>query len=431
MNRAGRWASTLAACCAVLVFGSGRAEAREVCGRSITKENLVACAIAASLELRSEEQSREVLEGRKVAVSPLFPSNPQVSFSAASRSVNGSTPVLNWYGSLGQELEIAGQRGARRRAVDAELEAQDARTLTRKRQVAAAAWDAFFEALAATEELARARNLEIVAARVATVTRAMTDKGLISGIEADLTDASSLAAEQARFESERRDMAARANLASLLGLDPSASPIDVQGELLPLTGVAESARVALGGDNSSRPEIRALEAERRAAEARASALGRARIPNVTASLIAQNDGFNERVFGFGFAIPIPLPQPFGRTYAGEIAEANAVARRTATETALVRRNLRLDLVVALQAFTSREKESAAFTPERVARAEAGIRSIAAELQNARISVRDAVIAQQTLIGLLRAHIEAKRAAAVASVDLARALGTHLEAGEQR
>jgi cobalt-zinc-cadmium efflux system outer membrane protein len=118
----------------------------------------------------------------------------------------------------------------------------------------------------------------------------------------------------------------------------------------------------------------------------------------------------------------------GRTYAGEIAEANASARRTQIDVERIRRAIRLELIVALQAFESRQKEREAFTPERVTRAREGIDSIAAEVQTARLSVRDAVVAQQSLIGLLRAHIEAKRAASIASVDLARAAGMPLEGG---
>jgi cobalt-zinc-cadmium efflux system outer membrane protein len=395
----------------------------------VTRENLVACALAASLAVRSEEQGREVLEGRRTAVSPFLPSNPTLSLSAAHRAADGSPQTaFNWSATLGQELEIGGQRGARRRAVEQELEAQGGRILVQRRQAAAAAWIAFFDALAAGEELRLARDLETVTARVATVTRAMADKGLLSGVEADIADASLLAVQQGRFAAERRDAVARAGLANLLGLDPAGASIDVQGDLVPLAGVLEQGRAALGRDGTERPEVHALDAERRAAEARAEAFRRARVPNVTVSVTAQSDGFDERVFGAGLAIPLPLPQPVGRTYAGEIAEANASARRTQIDVERIRRAIRLELIVALQAFESRQKEREAFTPERVTRAREGIDSIAAEVQTARLSVRDAVVAQQSLIGLLRAHIEAKRAASIASVDLARAAGMPLEGG---
>jgi cobalt-zinc-cadmium efflux system outer membrane protein len=43
-----------------------------------------------------------------------------------------------------------------------------------------------------------------------------------------------------------------------------------------------------------------------------------------------------------------------------------------------------------------------------------------------LAVRDAVLAQQTLIELLQANVAAKRALCIASVELARAVGLRLD-----
>jgi cobalt-zinc-cadmium efflux system outer membrane protein len=120
----------------------------------------------------------------------------------------------------------------------------------------------------------------------------------------------------------------------------------------------------------------------------------------------------------------------GHTHAGEIAEQNASARRLALERERVRREIRLAMVVSLQVFESRQKERDAFTPGRLQNAEEGIDHIADQIQAARLSVRDAIVAEQALIGLLRADIEARRAAAVASVELARAVEMPIEEGRQ-
>lgn len=144
------------------------------------------------------------------------------------------------------------------------------------------------------------------------------------------------------------------------------------------------------------------------------------------SLFAQNDGFNERVFGGGISFPIPLPGNVGRTYLGEISEAEALARRAATDRARVEREIRLEVATATQRFLSLGKEVEAFTPERVTRAEASLVSLGQEVDAGRLAVRDAVVAQQTLIELLRGNLEARRAWSLASVDLAHALGLPLE-----
>jgi cobalt-zinc-cadmium efflux system outer membrane protein len=52
--------------------------------------------------------------------------------------------------------------------------------------------------------------------------------------------------------------------------------------------------------------------------------------------------------------------------------------------------------------------------------------MAAEVEAGRLAVRDAVVAQQQLMDVLRARVEARRALSVASVELALAAGVPLE-----
>jgi cobalt-zinc-cadmium efflux system outer membrane protein len=177
-----------------------------------------------------------------------------------------------------------------------------------------------------------------------------------------------------------------------------------------------------------RPETQALDAERRAMQLRASAFRRSRVPNPTLSVFAQNDGFNERVLGLGVSLPIPIPGNVGRTYDGEVAEAEALAQRATAEREQVRREMRAKLAIAASAFESRRLEVAAFSAELRANAETSLNALGQEVATGRLSVRDAVIAQQALIDLLQNYVAARRAWCLASVELARAAGTPLERG---
>jgi cobalt-zinc-cadmium efflux system outer membrane protein len=367
-------------------------------------------------------------EGRKLTVSSLLPSNPVVSISAGRRIIPGGVQVTNWYASLAQEIEVAGQRGVRRDAADAELDARSLRSVSLRREVAAFAWSAFFDALAAREEQRLAIRLATAAEAVSAAARARADQGLIAPVDADVADAAGVRVLQARLGADRRLAQAEATLISLLGLDPAHGPIVIEGELVPLAGVASAITSVALRTPSERPEVLALDAERKAFELRADAYRRTRIPNPTVSLFAQNDGFNERVFGVGLSIPIPLPGNVGRTYVGEVAEAEALALRAADDRERIRREIRLEIVTAGQGFESRGKEIEAFTPARIKRAEESLLSLVQAVETGRLSVREAVVAQQALIEFLQAEVAARRAWCLASVELARAVGMLLERG---
>ncbi len=378
--------------------------------------------------LRGESQSLEALAGRRVAVSSWLPSNPVLAFTGGRRT--GATTgesVTNWSATLSQEFEIAGQRGARRRVVDAEVDAQQQRKAVRARDIAAFALTTFYDNLAAKEEIKLTRRLEASGVALGAATRGRADIGVGVPAEADAAEATALRLTQARMSAELRFAQANGTLATLLGRDPQAGTVAVDGELLPL---ASSALVRTSHERGAdeRPEVKALVADQRADEARAEGFRRARIPNVTVSATAQNDGFDERVFGVGVSLPIPLPQPIGRTYAGEIAQLEALSRRGATVAEAASRELRLELVTAARAYESRRSERGMFTPERIERAERTLADLADEIRGGRLGLRDALITQQALIELLRAELETRRALCVASVELARAANLSLERG---
>jgi len=411
-------AVTVSAFCCPLYAGGARN-----CS-PVNRQVVVGCALAASLDRRAERQSVEVLEGRRVAISPLLPANPILSLSASRRTAGGAA-ATNWTASLAQELEIGGQRGTRRAAVDAEITARKSGVATIDRNVAARAWRAYFEALAARDELALTTRLEKTLERVNVATRAAADRGLASGVESDLADIAAVRVTQARARATVRARAASVALASLLGFDLSTEPPQLEGELVPLAG-AERVTADRGlPDVAMRPEVQTAKLERRAFELQATAYRRARIPNVTVSAFVENDGFNERVIGAGLALPIPLPSPLGRTYAGEIAQNEALARRAGIDEERIRRAIRLEWMTALQSYEGAKTQAAVFTPERLARADQGLASIAAEIEAGRLSIRDAVISQQALVDLLLSAVQTRLELCLTSVDLVYAAGLAL------
>lgn len=397
------------------------------CSGTVSRANLVRCAIDASLTSRAERQVGEALHGRRLAASPLLPSNPVVAFSAGARTIPGET-ATNWYVTLSQEVEIAGQRGARVRVAEADLRAQAALVELADRETAVRAWRAYFGTIAAREELRVAERLDQTFQGAVTATRAAATQGVLAGVEADITDAMAVRLRQARLSAERSVLTATASLMVQLGRAPATGGFQVEGELEPLDGVDRLEGTLVRDAERSRPELQAAEAQRKALEATTDIFRRARIPNVTVSAFAQNDGFNERVFGLGLALPIPLPEPVGRTYAGEIAETEALARRSSTMQERLRRDIRLEVTTALHFYQAAKAERNLYTAERVTRAEQTLISLSREIEAGRLGVRDAFVSQQALIELLHASLDARLALCLASVELARATGFPLERG---
>lgn len=411
------------ALCVVLPVRAGAQETSD-CATTISRTNVVRCALDASLSVRGEQKTVDALQGRRTASGLLLPSNPVLTLSGGQRSLTGVPNATNWYATLSQEIELAGQRASRVRAADASLAAQEKRVLLSKRDTAVLAWSAFFEALAAREQQRLTERLLATTERMGVVARARAEKGLSATLDADLADAATLRLLQIKLAADRSVAATNAHLTFLLGRDPSSNVVRVDGELVPIAGLPDARPSSL----AERPEVQVADAERRAMLFRAEAYRRSRVPNPTLSVTVQNDGFNERVLGLGVAFPIPLPAPVGRTYAGEIAEADALAQRAEIERNRVERELRLEIADTTATYTAHRLAVEAMTPERMRRAEDSLRDLQTEIEAGRLGVREALVAQQTLIELLQTNIAQRRALCLASVGLARALGVPLEGG---
>jgi cobalt-zinc-cadmium efflux system outer membrane protein len=424
ISRVAAWAAA-----SFIVASAAMAQENSECLTKITRRNVVSCALDASLSVRAEEDTQLALQGKRRAVSPLLPSNPLLTLTGARRAATSSErAVLNWSGTLSQELEIAGQRESRLRVADAELDAQTKRILLSKRETAQFAWSTYFAIAAAEQQQQLAERLLAASARVRDVARAKAEQGLGAPVDADVANAATLRMLQSKLAAERDVATASAELSFLLGRDASLGPLTVDGDLTPLAGLPEVAAVSSSSKLSERPELLALDAERRALEARARALSRARIPNPTLSVFAQNDGYNEHVVGIGVAFPIPLPTPLGRTYAGEITEAKGLAQRAATEQERAQRELQLGVARALADYHAHRQAVDAIEPAALQRAESSLQDLATEIAAGQLSVREALVSQQALLELLQTSIAEQKALCLASVELARALGVPLETG---
>lgn len=403
--------------CAVTVMPAGvwADEDPLGCDAALTRANVVACAQQRSPMLAAELAVLHGAEGRREAARPFLPTNPMLSASIASRT-GAEARATNWSLTLAQELEIAGQSGLRVEAAEAEVLSQTHQLQVVRASLAEQVWLTWFATLAARERVALARRIELARLEVAKTALGMSTTGLASPVDAAVADASAVAASQRRLDAENAATLAEVQLRQWVGV--STSP--PEGALEPLAVPTSTA--------SERPELRSLEALLHASARRVELLRRTRAPNPTLSLFAQNDGFDEKVFGVGLGLPIPLPQPLGRTKAGEIAEAAGLEERLHADLERLARELKGEREAASATLSKSVAARALYSRERTERANAALQAISTQLNAGRLTVREALISQQALVEFLEAEVDAREALCAASVRLLRTHGGSLEGG---
>jgi cobalt-zinc-cadmium efflux system outer membrane protein len=409
----------------------GRAGAAEgaPCAGPLDAAAVVRCALESSPEIREAREQLAAISARRISAGLWLPSNPVLAATGARRtggpgSGEPGRQVFNWSVTLSQEIEVAGQRRARLDVVDAAAAAQVRRVAVGEQDVAAQALAAYYQAVAAQEGMAVARLLVETGERLARAAEGRAAEALIPGVDADVARAEATRLGLARFEAERRVAATRAALTMLVGAE-----IEVRGALpaggtTPLPATLESDALRLRG------ELAAAEMERRVLERQLALTRRERIPRVTLSAFAQNDGFDERVLGAGISIPLPLPTPVGHTGAGEIAETLARLRAADSSLELVRRRVRLEVAQAVANLRAREAALGLFRGDLLARARRDLVALGEAMTSRQLSLREALVAQRSLIELLASDIEARLAHAEAWVELRRVAGLPLSGGGQ-
>jgi cobalt-zinc-cadmium efflux system outer membrane protein len=400
------------------------------CRGPLDAETVARCALAASPEVREARERLAAISGRRTSAGIWLPSNPTVSATLSNRHrppPPEAVSVLNWNVVLSQELEIAGQRGARLDAADAEAAAQARRVGVAEQEVAAGALTAYYDAVAANEAGRFAGALARNAEALATFAEGRAKEALLAGVEADVARAEATHIALARLEAERRLAEARAALAVLLDVDARALQLP---DSLPVSAGPEPANAALEEQALRlRGEVAAAEMERRVLERRLVLIRRERVPNLTLSAFAERGEINDRILGVGLSIPLPLPSPIGRTRAGEIAETLAQIRAAESSVELVRRRVRLEVARARAVYTAREGAASLFAADLLGRARADLAALRDAISARQLSLREALQWQRSLIELLQADIEARLGRALALTELRRVAGAPLVAGQ--
>lgn len=388
------------------------------CAGPLHRADVVSCALAASLDVRRARGELKAIEARRIEAGVWLPANPVIAGQATGQ-VGGAnlpgTPPVEWQVSLSQELELAGQRGLRRRYVDAQVTAQLRRVAAAELEVGAAALGAYFDAVAADLSLALVEDLSRTSDALAFYADERAKESLMAPIDAHVVRAEAVRVGLLRAAAQERRDVARAALAALLGRDATT----IADDEMPAPGAAPDQAALVERALATRADLAAAEMERRVAERQVALLERARAPSPTVGLFTGVNVLGQQELGATVSLPIPLPAPIGRTNAGPIAEALAKSDVAQTDVERLGRRIRLEVAQAIASERARASALERFAPSLLRQARADLQALRDGIASRQLTVRDALQTQRTLIELLMADVEAHLGYARAWVQLER------------
>lgn len=375
----------------------------------ITLESAIERAIASQPRLAAAAARVDAAEARtrQANVGP----NPQVSLevedfagSGPFRGLDSTQTTL----ALSQQLEIGGQRGARRAVAASERDVAALALLRERIDLIRDVELAFAELGAATDHAVLARDNAAQATSLANTARILVAEGRDPPLRQLRAEAALAEARAAEAETFSLMLAARRNLALLIGSDDP--------ELTAVTG-APQPRERTNDPSFIGIDERLAEAERQVAAARVTLARTAATPDVTVSggLRRFNDGRDTALVA-GVSLPIPIRD---RNRGGiEAARADEIAAEYQAER--VRAEARRDRAQALMLVDAAETRLAALEGPGLAQAEEAVRLAQVGYNAGRFSLLELLDVQGALTTARRSIIEARldRARAIAALNRA-------------
>ncbi len=375
----------------------------------ITLEAAIERAIASQPRLAAAAARVDAAEARtrQANVGP----NPQVSLEVEDFAGSGLFHGLDSTQTtlaLSQQLEIGGQRGARRAVAASERDVAALALLRERIDLIRDVELAFAELDAATDHAVLARDNAEQAASLANTARILVAEGRDPPLRQLRAEAALAEARAAEAETFSLMLAARRNLSVLIGSDDP--------ELTAVTG-APQPRERTNDPAFIGIDERLAEAERQVAAARVTLARTAATPDVTVSggLRRFNDGRDTALVA-GVSLPIPIRD----RNRGGIEAARADETAAEYQVQRVRAEARRDRAQAQMLVDAAETRLAALEGPGLAQAEEAVRLAQIGYNAGRFSLLELLDARGALTTARRSIIEARleRARAIAALNRA-------------
>lgn len=385
-------------------------------------------AIRANPELRAARLDVDIGRAQLRQASNLFNTNPAIDFLGRGSTGNGLEI------GIGQEIEVFGQRGARRAAARAGITGATASVTNSARTLLGEVERTFFRLLVADRRHALALEVLALNTRLGDIARRQLDLGEISRLQFNLT-AVELGRARARVLAARREREqANLDLARLTGLPstvmvaplhspPSDSAAAAAGELPPI-----GAPVTLNTDSltavalAQRPDIAVRVAAAQQARAQATLAGRERLPNLSFRAVREDlssgTGQGWRP-GVGFTVPL-----FNRS-GGLVAGFRARELQAGLERDALVAGVRVSVVRAVRQYETATAEASLLETAVLPSARENSRLLETAYREGKVGLPEVLIIRNQAVEAELEYAAAWLAAHQALADLAETTGGNL------
>ncbi len=285
----------------------------------------------------------------------VYPYNPELQLKMSSLIEPGD--VGSFEGLLTQEFEWAGQWGLRRSAADHAVSAAQGSALDAVRATIYEVDVSYFRAVFAERRLEVRRLASELTRGFLAAMQIQAREGDASPMEVNVAQIEAGRARAAERSALRAASLAKLELTRALGLSPGQAVSLVDDAATSFTADSFDLDSLVAAAITSRPDLKAAEAEVARARASRRLASREAIPNLQVSAVAERGDLSEDVsWGLRFGLPFPLwNRNQGLTDFSRAEEGRAEAQREAVELLV-----RTEVASSLETYRSAREELSVF-----------------------------------------------------------------------
>lgn len=358
-----------------------------------------------------------------IEVARRYPYNPtlQTDVRPYAREQSGDQGELFFEAALLQEIELAGQ--SRHRSRTAAAEVSGAEWILRHAEILTAheTQRLFFSALYWRERRELDASTSQLKDELLDITTRRFEAGLSTASEVALARMGSRSARQQLELTKLHQDAAFAELQKQLGAGRNAL-LEPTGSLTSFEWSRPRASEVVSGIVDSRPDVKANEARRNAAEARVDLASSERVPNVTLGPVYERDESGTNFLGFKLELPIPVlstGRPLVRQRQAELEESSEALKQARWK---AQSEIESASALYAKAFALADR----FRGDLWADLERDIERVQSQFEAGVASLLEAHAARETMAEARLHRLDAAHELALAAADLAEASGVPLE-----